>query len=75
MQKEFRSKEDLTWHFIPANNAYFGSLWEAVVKLVKRHLNCIMGNSYPTHKEMCMLFCQIEACCNCRLITVLSTDP
>lgn len=73
--QDFLSAKGITWHFMPPYAPNFGGLWEASVKLAKRHLLKTCQSSLFTFEEFSTLLCQIEACINSRPLVPLSPDP
>lgn len=69
------SRDNVSWHFIPARSPHFGGLWEAGVKSIKFHLRRIMGNAHLTFSQLYTLLTQIEAILNSRPLSPLSLDP
>lgn len=68
------SREQIQWHFIPPGAPHFGGLWEAAVKLTKRHLKLILQSTTLTFEELTTLLCQIESLLNSRPLTPFTTD-
>lgn len=64
----------ITWHFIPPYSPNFGGLWEASIKLAKRHILKSCTSALLNFEEMSTLLCQIEACLNSRPLTPISSD-
>lgn len=73
--KQFLSKYDIQWHFIPARSPHFGGIWEAAVKSIKSHLIKVLSNTHLTYEQLYTVLCQIEAILNSRALTALSSDP
>lgn len=48
---KYFSEEGIQWETIPPRTPHFGGLWEAGIKMAKRHLKAIVGNSYCTYEE------------------------
>lgn len=69
------SKENISWHFIPARTPSFGGIWKAGVKNVKSHLKRILGNANLVYHDFLTILVQIEAVVNSRPLCPLSTDP
>ncbi|XP_076659959.1 uncharacterized protein LOC143363236 [Halictus rubicundus] len=63
------------WSFMPPYLPHMGSLWEAAVKSVKKHLQRVIGETTLTYEEMATLLCRVEACLHSRPLTPLSDDP
>ena len=64
----------ITWHFTPPYGPHHGGLWESNIKIMKHHLNRIMGNLHYTYEQMSTLLTQIEAIMNSRPLSPLSND-
>lgn len=83
MQKEKTSEEIATycadqgiqWHMVPPKAPHFGGLWEAAVKIAKKHLHRQLGNAMLSFEDMCTVLAQIEAAMNSRPLTPLTEDP
>ena len=71
---EFCSTQGISWNFIPEHAPYFGGLWEAAVKSMKRHLRRIVSNVKLTFEEMGTVLTQIEACMNSRPLTCMPSE-
>ncbi|XP_055622276.1 uncharacterized protein LOC129765864 [Toxorhynchites rutilus septentrionalis] len=69
------AEEGITWHFTPPKAPHFGGLWEAAVKVAKKHLLRQLGPTRLSYEEMCTVLCQIEAAMNSRPLLPLSDDP
>ncbi|XP_055623126.1 uncharacterized protein LOC129766576 [Toxorhynchites rutilus septentrionalis] len=65
----------IKWHMIPPRAPNFGGLWEAAVKVAKRHLLRQVGNSTLLQEDLETVLVQIEGCMNSRPLVVLSDDP
>lgn len=69
------SRENINWHFIPANSPRFRGLWEAGVKSTKHHLKRILVNASITLEEFFTVLTQIESVLNSRPLFPISSSP
>ncbi|XP_058816911.1 uncharacterized protein LOC131680209 [Topomyia yanbarensis] len=69
------AEEGITWHLTPPKAPHFGGLWEAAIKIAKKHLYRQFGSSRLTFEAMCTVLTQIEAIMNSRPLLPLSEDP
>ncbi|XP_011858868.1 PREDICTED: uncharacterized protein LOC105556392, partial [Vollenhovia emeryi] len=69
------ANQRVQWNFIPPRAPNFGGLWEAAVKVAKRHLNTITRGRTLTYEEYNTLLTEIEPIMNSRPLTPLSSDP
>ncbi|XP_055603915.1 uncharacterized protein LOC129752147 [Uranotaenia lowii] len=65
----------INWHWSPPKGPHFGGLWEAAVKVAKRHMYRQLGNIKLSFEDMCTLLVEIEAAMNSRPIVSVSEDP
>lgn len=65
----------IKWEFIPPRSPHFGGLWEANIKIMKRHLTKIVGQTILTFEEFTTVLAQVEGVLNSRPLTPLSNDP
>lgn len=72
--QNFCSEKNISWHFIPPYTPQFGGLWEASIKLAKRHLFKTCKGVLLTFEELTTLLCQVESCINSRPLVPLSTE-
>ena len=54
--------------FIPEHVPYFGGLWEAAVKSMKKHFRIVVDVKL-TFEELITILAQIDGCLNSRLLT------
>ena len=73
--RDYLTREQVTWHFIPPRAPHFGGIWEAAVKSMKKHLLKIIGNQLLTFETMNTYLIEIEAILNSRPITPISSNP
>jgi len=71
---DYASTHGIRWHFIPPRAPHHGGLWEAAVKIAKRHLNKITKDAHLRYEELETLV-QIETILNFCPITPVSSDP
>ncbi|KXJ83155.1 hypothetical protein RP20_CCG008086 [Aedes albopictus] len=71
----FCSDEGITWHLTPPKAPHFGGLWEAAVKVAKKHLYRQLGSSRLSFEDMCTILMQIEAIMNSRPLLPMTEDP
>ena len=71
----FLAKQKITWQFIPPHSPDFGGLWEAAVKMAKKHLLIETQKRLLTFEETYTILCDIEAVLNSRPLTPLPSDP
>ncbi|XP_058817515.1 uncharacterized protein LOC131680822 [Topomyia yanbarensis] len=69
------ARDGITWHMNPPKAPHFGGLWEAAVKVAKKHLHRQLGNSRLCFEDMCTVLSQIEASMNSRPLVPLTEDP
>ncbi|XP_015119021.1 uncharacterized protein LOC107042476 [Diachasma alloeum] len=69
------AKQRISWSFIPPRSPHFGGLWEAAVKIMKRHLNTVTQGRVMTYEEYYTLLTEIEAILNSRPLTPLTNHP
>ncbi|XP_065089129.1 uncharacterized protein LOC135710468 [Ochlerotatus camptorhynchus] len=69
------ASEGITWHLTPPKAPHFGGLWEAAIKVAKKHLFRTLGSSRMSFEEMCTVLAQIEAIMNSRPLLPMTEDP
>ncbi|XP_033229716.1 uncharacterized protein LOC117181261 [Belonocnema kinseyi] len=65
----------IQWKFIPPRAPHFGGLWEAAVKLMKKHFYTVTKGLTLTFEECYTLLTQIEALLNSRPLCPNPSDP
>lgn len=73
--KDFLSKNEIDFRFIPPRSPHWGGLWESAIKSAKFHIARVVGNATLTFEEFSTVMAQIEAVLNSRPISPLSSDP
>lgn len=73
--QEMLSKDFSQWVFNPPAAPHMGGKWEAVVKLLKFHLNRTIGETLLTFEELNTWLTQVEAVLNSRPLQALTDDP
>lgn len=64
----------VTWHFHPPTAAHFGGLWESNIKVIKKSISKVVGETKLTFEELYTLLTQVEANMNSRPLKAVSTD-
>ncbi|XP_062538777.1 uncharacterized protein LOC134207068 [Armigeres subalbatus] len=59
----------------PPKAPHFGGLWEAAVKVAKKHLYRQLGNAKLCFEDLSTVLTQIESAMNSRPLTPLTEDP
>lgn len=59
------------WHFIPPAAPHQGGVWESSIKLVKNHIDKIVGDRVLTPEEMRTIFAEISGYLNSLPLVVL----
>ncbi|XP_049309805.1 uncharacterized protein LOC125777856 [Bactrocera dorsalis] len=67
--------KDLRENHRNQRSPHFGGLWEAAVKMAKKHFYRSVGSSLPGFEELRTLVCQISAVINPRPLVPLSENP
>ena len=68
---KFCADQGTLWSFVPEHAPHFGGLWEAAVKSLKRHFQCIVGDIRLMFEELATILGLVEACLNSRPLTPL----
>uniref|UniRef100_A0A182ND84 Integrase catalytic domain-containing protein n=1 Tax=Anopheles dirus TaxID=7168 RepID=A0A182ND84_9DIPT len=71
----YLAEDGIQWHLIPPRAPNFGGLWEAAVKVAKKHLVKQLGSAMLSYEDMATALTRIEGCMNSRPLTPLSNDP
>jgi len=71
----FSAALECSWYFNPPSAPYFGGLWEAVVRLTKLLMVCVIGNHVLSYEEFSTVLCRIESSLNSRPLTLAFNDP
>ncbi|XP_025263729.1 LOW QUALITY PROTEIN: uncharacterized protein LOC105255169, partial [Camponotus floridanus] len=69
------AQQRIVWNFFPPRAPHFGGIWEAAVKITKRHFYTVTQSRLMTFEEYATLLTEIEAILNSRSLTPLSNDP
>ncbi|XP_055604263.1 uncharacterized protein LOC129752516 [Uranotaenia lowii] len=67
--------EGIQWKMIPPRAPNFGGLWEAAVKVAKKHLVRQLGSTFLLYEDLVTILSQIEGAMNSRPLAPLSEDP
>ncbi|XP_055613757.1 uncharacterized protein LOC129760180 [Uranotaenia lowii] len=67
--------EGIQWKMIPPRAPNFGGLWEAAVKVAKKHLVRQLGSTSLLYEDLVTILSQIEGAMNSRPLAPLSEDP
>lgn len=68
-------EEGIQWHLTPPKAPHFGGLWEAAVKVCKKHLFRQLGNIRLSFEDMTTVLTQIESIMNSRPLLPITDDP
>ncbi|XP_055645555.1 uncharacterized protein LOC129782211 [Toxorhynchites rutilus septentrionalis] len=69
------ANEEIQWNMIPPRAPNFGGLWEAAVKVAKKHLLRQLGSTSLLHEDLITILSQVESAMNSRPLVPLSEDP
>ena len=73
IQELFADKR-IVWKYIVERAAWWGGMWERLVRSVKTCLRKIMGRSYLKFEELQTMICEVEAVINSRPLSYLHTE-
>lgn len=73
MQELFTEKR-ISWRYIVERAAWWGGMWERLVRSIKMCLRKVLGRSCLEHEELQTLICEVEAVINSRPLTYLHTE-
>ena len=68
------AEEGITWHLVPPKAPHFGGLWEAAVKVAKKHLQRQLGPSRLSFEDVNTILTQIESLMNSRPLLPMTED-
>ncbi|XP_055622675.1 uncharacterized protein LOC129766190 [Toxorhynchites rutilus septentrionalis] len=69
------ANEGIRWNMIPPRAPNFGGLWEATVKVAKKHLLRQLGSTSLLYEDLVTILSQVESAINSTPLTPLSEDP
>ncbi|XP_062542425.1 uncharacterized protein LOC134210390 [Armigeres subalbatus] len=69
------AEKGIQWHLTPPKAPHFGGLWEAAVKVAKKHLFRQLGSSRLSFEDMATVLAQIESIMNSRPLLPVTDDP
>ena len=64
----------ISWHFIVQRAAWYGAIWERLVRSVKRCLKKVIGRTSLIYEELTTLLVEVESIINARPITYVYDD-
>ncbi|XP_064470123.1 uncharacterized protein LOC135384870 [Ornithodoros turicata] len=73
--QDFMSARRINWRFIVERAAWWGGMWERLIRTVKSCLRRILGRQCLTFEEMETLLHEVEAVVNSRPLTFLHSTP
>ncbi|XP_064479339.1 uncharacterized protein LOC135392562 [Ornithodoros turicata] len=73
--QDFATTNRITWKFIVERAAWWGGMWERMVRTVKTCLRKILGRQCLTFEEMTTILHEVEAMVNSRPLTFLHSSP
>lgn len=72
--QEFFAEKWITWKFIVEKAAWWGGMWERLVRSVKTCLRKVIGKSSLSYEEIETILTEVEAVINSRSITFTHTS-
>ncbi|XP_055591123.1 uncharacterized protein LOC129743175 [Uranotaenia lowii] len=69
------ASEGIQWHLTPPKAPHFGGLWEAAVKVAKKHLFRQLGPTKQSFEDMATVLAEIESIMNSRPLLPITDDP
>ncbi|XP_019202879.1 uncharacterized protein LOC109195296 [Oreochromis niloticus] len=72
---EMLLQKGIKWIFNPPAGSYHGSVWERLIRSVRKVLNSVLKVQNLDNEGLCTVLCEAEAIVNSRPITKASTDP
>lgn len=73
--QDFTATHRIRWRFIVERAAWWGGIWERMVRTVKGCLKRVIGRQRLTADEMVTLLHEVEAVVNSRPLTFIHSDP
>ncbi|GFU39507.1 integrase catalytic domain-containing protein [Trichonephila clavipes] len=64
----------IKWKFNPPTAAWWGGLWERLIRVLKDLLKRTLGNAVLTHEELLTVLCDCDSIVNSRPLTYVSQD-
>lgn len=72
--QEFSSEKRIQWKFIVVRAAWWGGMWERMVRSVKMCLKKVLGKAFLRFEELQTFLMEVEAVINYRPLTYLESD-